>query len=211
MAGAITLQGRYRRDLRIASGAMGTVYAGTDERLERRVAVKVLKEELAHDPNFVERFRREARAVAALSHPNIANVYDANQEQDRHFMVMELVNGRDLGRIIKEGGALAPDRAAGIAAQICEALAHAHGAGIIHRDIKPGNVIVDENTGRVMVTDFGIARAVGDSTITGTGAVMGTAHYLAPERASASQTSESSDLRRRGALRDADRHASLQG
>ena len=186
MAEATTLQGRYRLDARIASGSMGTVFAGIDERLERPVAVKVLKEELAHDPSFVERFRREARAVAALSHPNIANVYDASQDRDRHFMVMELVNGRDLGRVIKEDGPLAPDRAAGIAAQICDALAHAHGAGIIHRDIKPGNVIVDEETGRVMVTDFGIARAAGDSTLTGVGAVMGTAHYLAPERATAS-------------------------
>ena len=194
VAEATTLQGRYRLNHWLAAGAMGTVYEATDERLNRHVVVKVLKEGLSQDASFVERFRREARAVAALSHPNIASVYDSGEDAGRHFMVMELVKGRDLGRIINEDGALSPDRAADIAAQMCDALAHAHAAGIIHRDVKPANVIVDEGTGQALVTDFGIARAAGDSTLTGTGLVLGTAHYLAPERATGSHTTESSDL-----------------
>jgi len=188
------LQGRYRLNHWLAAGAMGTVYEATDERLNRHVVVKVLKEGLSQDASFVERFRREARAVAALSHPNIASVYDSGEDAGRHFMVMELVKGRDLGRIINEDGALSPDRAADIAAQMCDALAHAHAAGIIHRDVKPANVIVDEGTGQALVTDFGIARAAGDSTLTGTGLGLGTANYLAPERATGSHTTESSDL-----------------
>ncbi|MGI8941414.1 MAG: protein kinase domain-containing protein [Actinomycetota bacterium] len=174
MAEATTLQGRYRLNHWLAAGAMGTVYEATDERLNRHVVVKVLKEGLSQDASFVERFRREARAVAALSHPNIASVYDSGEDAGRHFMVMELVKGRDLGRIINEDGALSPDRAADIAAQMCDALAHAHAADIIHRDVKPANVIVDEGTGQALVTDFGIARAAGDSTLTGTGLVLGT-------------------------------------
>lgn len=193
MPEAMKLQGRYRLETRLAAGSMGAVYAATDERLQRRVAVKLLKDELAHDPTFVERFRREARAIAALSHPNIARVFDSGEDGGNHFIVMELAEGRDLGRLLRDEGAISSERAIKVAIQMCEALGHAHEIGLIHRDVKPGNVIVDEDD-RAMVTDFGIARAAGDSTLTGVGAVLGTAHYLAPERAAGSPASPSSDL-----------------
>jgi eukaryotic-like serine/threonine-protein kinase len=184
MVEAQRLIDRYRLEQRLASGGMGTVYEATDERLQRRVAVKLLKEELADDPLFVERFRREARAVAALSHPNIASVFDYGADGGRDFIVMELLEGTDLAEVLR-AGPLEPSRAAGIAAQACDALAHAHAAGIVHRDIKPANIILVAS-GRVKVTDFGIARALGDTTLTATGSVLGTAHYLAPEQASGS-------------------------
>lgn len=187
------LADRYHLEERLASGGMGTVFAATDERLGRRVAVKLLKEELAGDPRFVERFRREARAVAALSHPNIANVFDYGEDDDRHFIVMELVEGRDLARLLREEGRLDPVHAARIAAQTSDALGHAHAAGVVHRDIKPGNIIVDRQD-RVKVTDFGIARAVGDSTLTATGSVLGSAHYISPEQASGAPIGPPSDI-----------------
>ncbi|MGH2748006.1 MAG: protein kinase domain-containing protein [Actinomycetota bacterium] len=184
---------RYVLEDRLASGGMGTVWAATDERLGRRVAVKELKEDLASDPRFVERFRREARAVAALSHPNIANVFDYGEDDGRHFIVMELIEGRDLSRILREDGPLDPNRSIHIAIQMLDALGHAHSAGVIHRDVKAANVIVTEDE-RVKVTDFGIARAVGDSTLTATGSVLGTAHYISPEQASGDRITPSSDL-----------------
>ena len=161
---------------------MGTVVAAEDERLGRRVAIKLLKEELSADPKFVERFRREARAAAALSHPNIANVFDYGEDEGRYFIVMELVEGRDLARLMREDGPIEPDRALHFAEQIGRALGHAHAAGLIHRDIKPANVIVT-NDDRAKVTDFGIARATGESTLTATGTIMGTAQYISPEQA----------------------------
>jgi hypothetical protein len=184
---------RYVLEDRLASGGMGTVWAATDKRLGRRVAVKELKENLASDPRFVERFRREARAVAALSHPNIANVFDYGEDDGRHFIVMELIEGRDLSRVLREDGPLDPERSIGIATQMLDALGHAHAAGVIHRDVKPANVIVTQDE-RVKVTDFGIARAVGDSTLTATGSVLGTAHYISPEQASGGRITPSSDL-----------------
>lgn len=161
-----TFSGRYKLDEKIASGGMGSVYLATDERLARKVAVKVLKENLADDPRFVERFRREARAVAALSHPNIANVFDYGEEESNHYIVMEMIKGRDLARLLREEGPLDPDRAREIAAETALALGHAHSAGVIHRDVKPGNIIVADD-GRVKVTDFGIARAVGGCDLDG--------------------------------------------
>ena len=192
MVAGTRLQGRYVLEERIAVGGMGSVMAATDERLGRRVAVKLLKEELAHDPRFVERFRREARAVASLSHANIASVFDYGEHDGRRFIVMELAPGHDLGTILREQGRMSPDRAVRIAAQICEALSHAHAAGIVHRDVKPANVIVDGN-GRVKVTDFGIARAAGDARLTATGSVMGTAQYISPEQASGQEVGPATD------------------
>ena len=191
MVEAQRLIDRYRLEQRLAAGGMGTVYEATDERLGRRVAVKLLKEELAGDPRFVERFRREARAVAGLSHPNIASVFDYGAEDGRDFIVMELIEGRDLAELLRSGP-LEPNRASDIAKQSCDALAHAHAAGIVHRDIKPGNIIVSDSD-RVKVTDFGIARAIGDSTLTATGSVLGTAHYLAPEQASGENVGPAAD------------------
>jgi tRNA A-37 threonylcarbamoyl transferase component Bud32 len=184
---------RYRLESRIATGGMGTVYAAVDERLGRRVALKLLRDDLARDPAFVERFRREARAVAALAHPNIAGVFDYGEEDGNHFIVMELAEGRDLARVLREEGPLSPDRAARIAEQICDALAHAHAAGVVHRDVKPANVIVGEQD-LVKVTDFGIARMTGDATLTTTGSVLGSAHYISPEQANGAPAGPASDI-----------------
>ena len=164
---------RYRLERKIAAGGMGTVYAAVDDRLGRRVAVKILARRLAEDPAFIERFKREARAAAALSHPNIARVFDYGEDGPDHFSVMELVEGEDLARVLRDHGPLTPDRVTRIAAQMCAALDHAHAAGLVHRDVKPANVIVGPDD-RVKVTDFGIARAVGEAKLTATGTVMGT-------------------------------------
>jgi eukaryotic-like serine/threonine-protein kinase len=188
-----TLQGRYRIDELIASGGMGSVFAGLDLRLDRVVAIKVLKDELTDDPRFVERFKREARAVASLSHPNIAALFDYGQDGGRHFIVMELVRGQSLDELIGAEGPLAPARAAAIGREICGALAHAHGAGVVHRDVKPANVIVGRDD-HVKMTDFGIARAVGESRLTATGSMMGTPQYLSPEQASGQPARPASDI-----------------
>ena len=193
MVSGTVLSERYRIEERLAVGGMGAVYVAHDERLNRPVAIKVLKEGLAHDPRFVERFRREARAAGALSHPNVAGVYDFGHHEERHYMVMELALGRDLARLLRETGPLAPDRSARLASQIARALAHAHAAGVVHRDVKPANVIVDDKD-RVKVTDFGIARAVGDSTLTATGSVLGTAHYISPEQAGGGEVGPPADI-----------------
>lgn len=172
---------------------MGTVFSAADERLDRNVAVKLLKEELSSDPRFVERFRREARSAAALSHPNIASVFDYGEDSGRYFIVMELVEGRDLARLIREDGPLDAERARSLAAQIARGLGHAHAGGLIHRDVKPHNVIVMEGD-RVKVTDFGIARATGESTLTATGTILGTAQYVSPEQASGETPGPPSDV-----------------
>jgi len=187
------LAGRYRIDRQVGIGGMGTVFAATDERLGRTVAVKLLKEELSSDPRFVERFRREARSAAALSHPNIASVFDYGEDDGRHFIVMELVEGRDLARVIREEGPLDASRARSIVEQIARGVGHAHAGGYVHRDVKPHNVIVmDED--RVKVTDFGIARAAGESTLTATGTILGTAQYVSPEQASGEPPVPASDV-----------------
>lgn len=188
------LAGRYVLVERIAAGGMGAVHKATDERLGRTVAVKMLRADLAGDPRFVERFRREARAVAALSHPNIAGVFDYGEGENEYFIVMEYVDGKDLAELMRSENPLGPERSAAIATGTLDALQHAHSAGVVHRDIKPGNIMVTapsrggsssrDDTEKVKVTDFGIARAVGDSTLTATGSVLGTAHYLSPEQAS---------------------------
>ncbi|HWC13592.1 MAG TPA: protein kinase [Actinomycetota bacterium] len=193
MTNETVLSGRYRLIEKVAGGGMGTVHRAVDEKLNREVAVKVLAPNLAGDTSFVERFRREALAVAGLAHPNIANVFDYGQDGETHFIVMELAQGRDLSRVLREEGPLSPERVARIVPQICAALGHAHAAGIVHRDVKPGNVIVDEHD-RVKVTDFGIARASGESKLTVTGSVLGTAHYISPEQASGVELTPSSDI-----------------
>ena len=201
---ARVLGGRYLLEERIAAGGMGTVYAATDQRLDRRVAVKLLKDALSGDDRYgsaeggrtdsrVTRFEREARAAAALSHPNVAAVFDYGEDEGAPFIVMELVPGRDLARLLREEGPLDPERARALGAQLCAALAHAHSAGLVHRDVKPANVIVDD-AGRVKVTDFGIARAEGDSRLTQTGSVLGSAHYMAPEQASGAPVTPAADV-----------------
>jgi tRNA A-37 threonylcarbamoyl transferase component Bud32 len=199
MVEAATLSQRYRLQERIAGGGMGTVYAAVDERLDRRVAVKMLKEELVDDPHFVERFRREARAVAALLHANIASVFDYGEDELRPYIVMELVEGRDLARLLREEGTLAHRRAVAIGAQVCDALGHAHRGGLVHRDVKPANVIVGP-ADHVKVTDFGIARVAGDSTLTAVGSVLGTAQYISPEQASDATVGPPSDVYSTGVM-----------
>jgi serine/threonine-protein kinase len=190
---------RYSLRERLAVGGMGEVHLATDDRLGRLVAVKVLAAGFADSPDFVERFRREALTAAALSHPNIAQVYDYGVDGDSHFIVMEYAEGQDLAHVIREHGRLTPSDAVRIAEQVCAALGAAHRAGVVHRDIKPGNVIVRPD-GTVKVTDFGIARALGQASLTDTGTVMGTAAYVAPEQARGEATTPSSDLYSLGIL-----------
>lgn len=187
------LGGRYKLEERVASGGMGTVYIAIDKRLDRRVAVKLLGEHLAHDATYIERFRREARAAAALSHTNIAAVFDYGEDSGAHFIVMELIAAHDLAKILRNEGKLEPSRAVAISAQIAAALGHAHAAGMVHRDVKPANILVGRGD-HVKVTDFGIARTAGDMTLTATGSVLGTAHYISPEQASGQSLGAPSDV-----------------
>jgi serine/threonine-protein kinase len=182
---ANSFSNRYEIKRGIARGGMAQVYLARDQLLDRSVAIKVLFPEFARDPSFVERFRREAQAAANLSHPNIVAIYDWGQERGTYFIVMEFIEGRSLRDLIHAEGPLPAAQAAEIGAEIAEALAFAHRSGVVHRDIKPGNVLMTES-GRVKVTDFGIARATQGDTgeaLTQTGAVMGTATYFSPEQA----------------------------
>ncbi len=186
--------GRYEIIEHIARGGMAEVYLAHDLMLDRKVALKVLFPELSTDKNFVERFRREAQAAANLSHPNIVSIYDWGEEDGTYFIVMEYIEGRTLGRIIRSEGPLLADRAAEIGADVAGALAFAHRSGVVHRDVKPGNVLISP-TGQVKVTDFGIARAVNsDQDLTQTGAVMGTATYFSPEQAQGNRVDGRSDV-----------------
>ncbi len=186
--------GRYEIVRHIARGGMAEVYLARDLMLDRQVALKVLFPELSTDRNFVERFRREAQAAANLSHPNIVSIYDWGEEEGTYFIVMEYIEGRTLGRIIRGEGPLLADRAAEIGADVANALAFAHRSGVVHRDVKPGNVLISP-TGQVKVTDFGIARAANsDQDLTQTGAVMGTATYFSPEQAQGNRVDGRSDV-----------------
>ncbi len=188
------ISGRYRIHGLLARGGMARVFRATDELLGRKVAVKVLNPEFASDPSFVERFRREARAAASLSHPNIVAVYDWGREGDTYYIVMEFVDGKTLRELLREGGRLHYRRAAEIASEIALALDAAHRQGVIHRDIKPGNVMI-ARAGEVKVTDFGIARATGTAeALTQAGSVLGTASYLSPEQADGRPTDARSDV-----------------
>ncbi|MEA3018644.1 MAG: eukaryotic-like serine/threonine-protein kinase [Actinomycetota bacterium] len=185
---------RYEVLRRIARGGMADVYLARDLLLDRPVALKVLFPEFATDPSFVERFRREAQSAAGLSHPNIVNVYDSGESHGTYFIVMEYIEGRSLSQIIKDEGALSPDRAADITTDIAAALGFAHRNGVIHRDVKPGNVLISP-LGQVKVTDFGIARAVTtQENLTQTGTVMGTATYFSPEQARGEPVDPRSDV-----------------
>jgi len=172
---------------------MALVYKGHDLLLHRNVAVKVLRQQYVHDEEFIRRFRREAQSAASLSHPNVVSIYDVGQEDDIHYIVMEFVEGKTLNEVIKEKAPMQVEEALHIASQICDALEHAHSNHIIHRDIKPHNILIGKN-GRVKVTDFGIARAITSSTITQTGSVVGSVHYFSPEHAKGVSTGEKSDL-----------------
>lgn len=186
--------GRYELHRRIARGGMAEVFLAKDALLDRPVALKVLFPEFSTDPSFVARFRREAQSVANLSHPNIVSVYDWGEEASTYFIVMEYVEGRSLAQIIKDEGVLHPDRAADITADTAAALGFAHRNGVVHRDVKPGNILINP-MGPVKVADFGIARAVSASeNLTQTGTVMGTATYFSPEQARGADVDPRSDV-----------------
>ncbi|MGG4344830.1 Stk1 family PASTA domain-containing Ser/Thr kinase [Paenibacillus lautus] len=187
------LAGRYKIIERIGGGGMALVYKAQDILLNRNVAIKVLRQQFVHDEEFIRRFRREAQSAASLSHSNVVSIYDVGQEEEVHYIVMEYIEGQNLNEIIKERAPLQVEEAVRIATQICDALGHAHHNQIIHRDIKPHNILIGRN-GRVKVTDFGIARAVTSTTITQTGSVVGSVHYFSPEHAKGVVTGEKSDL-----------------
>ena len=184
---------RYEVGRLLGAGGMAEVFEGRDRLLARRVAIKVLQAQFARDPSFLIRFKREAQAAASLSHPNIVGVYDTGSEDGTHFIVMEYVDGRTLKDVIRAEGPLYPERAAEICEDVCSALAAAHARGLIHRDIKPGNVMLTPD-GKVKVMDFGIARATTSETITQTAAVVGTAQYISPEQAQGQTVDYRSDL-----------------
>ncbi|MYI53372.1 MAG: serine/threonine protein kinase [Acidimicrobiaceae bacterium] len=194
--GLTVFNGRYELLRRIARGGMADVYLARDASLDRQVAVKVLFPEFANDPSFVERFRREAKAAANLNHPNIVGIYDWGQEQGTYYIVMEYVVGRSMADVMRSTGRLSPDRAAEIASDVAEALSSAHNAGLVHRDVKLGNIIVSDD-GQVKVADFGIATALARRTgdnLTHIGSVMGTATYFSPEQAQGKALDGRSDL-----------------
>lgn len=189
-----SLTDRYHLASHLARGGMADVYLGQDTLLGRKVAVKVLHAQFSNDEAFVKRFRREAQAAANLAHPNIVGIYDWGQAGNTYFIVMELVDGRSLRDVLRSEGALLPRRAAEIGAEVASALSVAHRAGLVHRDIKPGNILLATD-GTVKVTDFGIARAWDDSQeLTRTGAVIGTATYFSPEQAQGTRADERSDV-----------------
>src|SRR5947208_14555238 len=195
MADSLTgelIDGRYKVLSRLGAGGMADVFLVEDQQLGRKVALKLLHRRFAADPGFVERFRREAQAAAGLQHPHVVSVYDRGAYDDTYYIAMEYLPGRSLKQLIRDEAPLDPVRAINITLQILKAARFAHRRGVIHRDLKPHNVIVDESD-HAKVTDFGIARA-GASDMTETGSIMGTAQYLSPEQAQGHAVSARSDL-----------------
>jgi eukaryotic-like serine/threonine-protein kinase len=194
-----TLSGRYEIGDRLGSGGMSNVHCAVDRTLERTVAVKILAEHLSDDERFVARFRREATSVAKLIHPNIVQVYDTGIDRGRHYIVMEYVEGRSGAQILQKQGPLDAETTAEVGAQACAGLDYAHRRGIIHRDVKPGNLMITggpvgggEMT--LKLTDFGIARAIEQTRITQVGSVVGTAAYLAPEQVRGEEATPATDV-----------------
>jgi eukaryotic-like serine/threonine-protein kinase len=189
----VSFGGRYELQSRIAIGGMGEVWEATDHVIGRTVAIKILKDEYMGDPGFLERFRAEARHAALVNHEGIASVFDYGEENGSAFLVMELVPGEALSTILEREGSLSTDKTLDIVAQTSAALQAAHAAGLVHRDIKPGNLLITPD-GRVKITDFGIARIADQVPLTATGQVMGTVQYLSPEQASGHPASPATDI-----------------
>jgi serine/threonine protein kinase len=187
--------GRYRIDRRLGAGGMSTVFMATDTVLERPVAVKLLAEHLADDEAFVARFRREALAAARLQHPNVVQVFDSGQDPEsrRHYIVMEYVDGPSCADLLRERKRLEVEETVQIVRDACQGLAYAHRAGVIHRDVKPGNLLIAEEMRTTKLADFGIAKAAEQTRITQVGSVLGTAAYLSPEQARGDEAGPSSD------------------
>lgn len=188
------LGNRYQIIRKIGDGGMAFVYQAKDKLLNRIVAVKVLRPEFVDDKDFLAKFKREAEAVANITHPNIVNVYDVGQEEKVHYIVMEYVDGKNLKEIIKDEGVLDEYTALDITKQIAQALSAAHKKGVIHRDIKPHNILISNEGRQVKVADFGIAKAVSNSTITNIGSIIGSVHYFSPEQAKGQPVSNNADL-----------------
>lgn len=189
------IAGRYRLERRLGSGGMSTVHLALDQRLERYVAIKLLAEHLADDPAFVSRFQREAQAAAKLIHPNIVQVFDSglDEQSGQHFIVMEYIEGRSCAEILRDQGWVPVQEAVSIVEQACEGLHYAHRHGVIHRDVKPGNLLRSAE-GQVKLADFGIAKAAEQSSITQVGSVLGTAAYLSPEQARGQDAGPQADI-----------------
>jgi serine/threonine protein kinase len=195
MTGTTTIAGRYRIEGRLGVGGMSTVHLAFDDRLERYVAIKLLAEHLADDPAFVSRFRREALSAARLVHPNIVQVFDFGFDEGhhQHFIVMEHVPGNSCAELLRDRGHLDLDEGLEVVMQACRGLDYAHRNGVVHRDVKPGNLLVSD-ADVVKLADFGIARATDQSSITQVGSVLGTAAYLAPEQARGEEAGPRADL-----------------
>jgi eukaryotic-like serine/threonine-protein kinase len=190
------VSGRYRLEGRLGAGGMSTVFKALDTVLERPVAVKLLAEHLADDEAFVARFRREARAAARLQHPNIVQVFDSGLDEPsgRHYIVMEYVEGPSCADLIRDQGVLDIEQAVGIVRDACHGLDYAHRSGVVHRDVKPGNLLISADTGAAKLADFGIAKAAEQTRITQVGSVLGTAAYLSPEQATGAESTPASDI-----------------
>jgi serine/threonine-protein kinase len=192
---AAEIAGRYRLEGRLGFGGMSTVHLALDMRLERQVAVKLLAEHLADDPAFVSRFQREAQAAARLVHPNVVQVFDSGRDEPtgQYFIVMEYIEGSSCAEILRDDGWVEVEEALAIIEQACEGLHYAHRHGVVHRDVKPGNLL-RAREGEVKLADFGIAKATEQSSITQVGSVLGTAAYLAPEQARGEEAGPKADL-----------------
>jgi serine/threonine protein kinase len=192
---SVEIAGRYRLESRLGYGGMSTVHLALDLRLERQVAVKLLAEHLADEPAFVSRFQREAQAAARLVHPNVVQVFDSGRDEStgQYFIVMEYIQGSSCAEILRDQGWVEVDEALAIIEQACEGLNYAHRHGVVHRDVKPGNLLRSRE-GEVKLADFGIAKATEQSSITQVGSVLGTAAYLAPEQARGEEAGPSADL-----------------
>ena len=185
--------GRYELKHVVGSGGMSTVHCAFDTLLERNVALKILHDQYGEDEEYVERFRREARAVAQLSHPNIVTVIDRGDEDGKQFIVFELVEGDNLKELVERGGPLPVRRVLELGLEVGRALAFAHAQGLVHRDVKPQNVLLNGD-GRAKVTDFGIVRSLDAVGHTETGTVLGTSHYIAPEQARGERVDAQTDV-----------------